>query len=198
MKENEINESSCRSKITVWADVLERHQLPSYDELPELELYMDQVIILTNQYLNHLEPLVGEDKPVTPAMINNYVKMKLISPPVKKRYRRSQLACIIMICLLKRSLTMSAIQKLMPANMTDEDAEKLYRSFTRNRAVAINYVVSRVRSWNDEIFEAEDEDDKAFIIRLASMASLFKTSAEKLVDTEPDNKSGVKEKDKDR
>ena len=123
-----------RGQMTEWADIMEGHILPDWDDLPQLELYMDQVVILAAQYMSHLGPMLGEEKPVTPAMINNYVKMGLIAPPVKKRYRRSHLACIIMICVLKRSLTMAAIQRLMPPGMDEAEIERLYRSFRRNRS----------------------------------------------------------------
>ena len=178
-----------RGQMTEWADIMEGHILPDWDDLPQLELYMDQVVILAAQYMSHLGPMLGEEKPVTPAMINNYVKMGLIAPPVKKRYRRSHLACIIIICLLKRSLTMAAIQKLMTPHMPEQEVEHLYRSFRRNRSIAIEHVVKQVHDWDGEIFRSdEDDDDAAFVIRLAVMANLFKTSAEKLVGASPDPK----------
>lgn len=70
--------------------------LPKWTELPNFDLYMDQVLLLINETL---QPL-GAD-PVTAAMINNYVKHKVILSPVKKKYQIMQLADIIVISLLK-------------------------------------------------------------------------------------------------
>ena len=164
------------------------YHCPRWNELPDIGLYIDQVISILEKNLNIFSP--GNDqKLITPTMINNYVKVGLIAPPVKKRYRRSHLACIIIICLLKRSLTMAAIQKLMPPHMTEQEVEHLYRSFRRNRSIAIEHVVKQVHDWDGEIFRSdEDDDDAAFVIRLAVMANLFKTSAEKLVGASPDPK----------
>ena len=58
--------------------------LPRYEELPEFELYMDQVVVLMQKYL---EPAMGKgtDRSITPSMINNYVKQGAIPAPQKKR-----------------------------------------------------------------------------------------------------------------
>ena len=182
-------EARYREQVTEWAEVMEAHALPDWEDFPELELYMDQVVILASQYMSHLGPMLGEDKPVTPAMINNYVKMGLLAPPVKKRYRRTHLACLVMICVLKRSLTMAAIQRLMPPGMDEAEIERLYRAFRRNRSRGIEYVAKHVHEGDGEIFHSEpEEDDRAFIIRLAVMANLFKISAEKLTGAEPESK----------
>lgn len=170
-------------KFTNWSNLLVKHALPEWDDFPNLELYMDQVVMLVSQYMSHLAPVLGEDKPITPAMINNYVKMGLLVPPVKKRYSRAHLACLIIICVLKRSLTMAAIQKIMPPEMSEEEIAQLYESFRKNRKRAIDCVAAQVNDWNGEIFyDDPKEDDKALVIRLAVMANLFKISAEELVE----------------
>ncbi len=204
MKNSDIKR---RSRFEEWAEIIERNPLPDWDQLPDLELYMDQVIVLTGRYLSHLEILSGEDKPVTPAMINNYVKMGLMPPPVKKKYRRSQLACIIIICILKRSLTMAAIQKIISKDMTEEDIERLYHSFTRNRSSALDYVTKQIESLDGGIAgtdDADGADDSAMIIRLAVVANLCKFSAEKLAEEakaeeeDPDDKEKDKKDKKDK
>ncbi len=169
-------------EVNKLTDIIRENPLPDWDELPQLELYMDQVIILVARYLSNQELLPTDEKPVTPAMINNYVKMGLVAPPVKKKYNRSQVACIIMICVLKRSLTMSAIQDLFPPDMAEDDIEKLYGLFRRSRASAVEYAEEQIRKWNEEFLEIDgDDNDEAFIISLAVMAGLFRSSAEKLI-----------------
>lgn len=66
------------NKFDEWESYLGALKLPAWDELPTLELYMDQVVIILNDYLGMYA--AGEDKTVTQAMINNYVKQKLIPP----------------------------------------------------------------------------------------------------------------------
>ena len=56
--------------------------LPAWEELPDIELYMDQVVALTNRYLGN----VTKEKQLTASMVNNYVKMTALPEPVKKKY----------------------------------------------------------------------------------------------------------------
>lgn len=165
------------------AALLSSHKLPAWEDFPEIELYMDQVVILLSQYLNHLEIIFHESKPVTPAMINNYVKMKLIVAPQKKRYTRSHLACLIMICILKRSLNMSAIQKLLPMPMSEDEIRTAYEEFRRNRIIGIESFKAQMANWDGGVFGAEgEESETGQLIRLAVAANLYKISAERLVE----------------
>ena len=80
-----------RARLAEWMDSRSRANLPDWDSLPQLELYMDQVIILLTEYLS---PLCrsGEEKAVTASIINNYVRMHVMPPPRKKKYGRIHLA----------------------------------------------------------------------------------------------------------
>ena len=87
-----------------------------WDSLPELDLYMDQVIVFMEKRLALFGD--GRDKLVTPSMINNYVKLGLIPPPVKKKYSREHLSRLTAICILKSLLPIPVISYL-----TDKCAE---------------------------------------------------------------------------
>ncbi|RRK10649.1 DUF1836 domain-containing protein [Lactiplantibacillus garii] len=89
-----------------WQARMEKVILPKWTELPNFDLYMDQVLLLINETL---QPL-GVDQ-VTAAMINNYVKHKVILAPVKKKYQIMQLADIIVISLLKPSYPLDQIRQ---------------------------------------------------------------------------------------
>ena len=86
-------------------------KLPRWAELPDLELYMDQVLSLTERFLGDYPGFDGRG--LTASMVNNYVKLGVMPKPVKKRYTREHLAYLIMICVLKASLPMGAIRALM-------------------------------------------------------------------------------------
>ena len=88
-----------------YEDRLAKVKLVHWDELPDLELYVDQVVKAVT------EPLTGLGLPkVTRSMINNYVKHGMVIAPVKKRYGRHQIATIMVISLLKNLFPLSAIQ----------------------------------------------------------------------------------------
>ena len=86
-----VDKETLRQNLLQWEELLSHYSLPAWNALPALPLYMDQVVLLLNQYLTLLPEQAGE-KQVTPAMINNYVKLKIIPPAIKKRYTRIQLA----------------------------------------------------------------------------------------------------------
>ena len=68
--------SATEVQLQQWMDEMQSYRLPRWEELPDIELYMDQVITLIERYLS---PLVGQydNKVITPAMINNYVKLNI-------------------------------------------------------------------------------------------------------------------------
>lgn len=115
-----------RQRSAQCGDAMEHFRLPSWQELPPLELYMDQVLLLLRQYLGPL--LAGqEEKAITASIINNYVRLKIIPPPTKKKYARHHLACLIMLCTLKQSLSIASIQALLPGE--EDDIQRCYDDF---------------------------------------------------------------------
>ncbi|MEG2436073.1 MAG: DUF1836 domain-containing protein, partial [Ruthenibacterium sp.] len=70
--------------IAVWEKQLAEYHLPRWNELPDMDLYMDQVIGQLDKYLAVLSTPDTEHF-ITASMINNYVKLRLVPAPVKKR-----------------------------------------------------------------------------------------------------------------
>ena len=72
---------------------------PYWDQLPKIDLYLDQVLEYVNQVMqeNYENPQVI----LTPSMVNNYVKHGYIPKPVKKKYGTLQVARLICITTLK-------------------------------------------------------------------------------------------------
>ena len=124
----DMNKETVEQLALRWADEMESLSLPTWDALPRLELYMDQVIILLTEYLGPLSRGSGE-KGITPSSINNYVRLKIIPPPVKKKYSRSHVACLLMLFCLKRSMNMAAIQRLLPQSEDEESVRPVYEAF---------------------------------------------------------------------
>lgn len=77
---------------------------PRWAQLPGIELYMDQVTGYLNEVFAPLCP-PGEEKILTKAMVNNYVKQKVMAPPTKKKYGRTHVAQLLAICALKQVLS---------------------------------------------------------------------------------------------
>ena len=103
------------------------HLLPRWEELPDLELYMDQVLLLAERFL---APYADPDsKGLTASMVNNYVKLGVLPPPVKKKYSRAHVARLLMICLLKSVLPIAAVQRLIEAGVAADSERGFYNAF---------------------------------------------------------------------
>ncbi|MBR0368996.1 MAG: DUF1836 domain-containing protein [Clostridia bacterium] len=96
-------------------------------QIPDLGLYMDQVITFIGRIY---QPLYGADMKrfLSPAMINNYVKSRLIPRPAGKKYSREQIALLIMIVALKQVSAMEEIRAML-ARREGQTVEALYAAF---------------------------------------------------------------------
>lgn len=89
-------------------DIMNYH-CPRWNELPSIELYIDQVISILENNLSIFNK--DSDSPlITSSMINNYVKQHILKPPVKKKYNRSHLSYLFVICIFKRLMSLSQIR----------------------------------------------------------------------------------------
>ncbi|MBD5101321.1 MAG: DUF1836 domain-containing protein [Subdoligranulum sp.] len=104
------------------------YRCPRYAQLPEIPLYRDQVLDAIERYTAPF--FFGRNEPpLTAAMINNYVKLQLIDPPVKKRYERGQIARLYFICLLKQVMSISELRDLMAIQGRSYPLEQAYDYF---------------------------------------------------------------------
>ena len=101
---------------------------PRWEELPEMDLYMDQVVTLLNGYLKPF-CVPEQGKPITSTMINNYVKHGIVSAPKKKRYTRQHLAYLIVVFILKTVFTLDEISNLLRAQMGEYPQDQAYNYF---------------------------------------------------------------------
>ena len=105
---------------------LQSYQPAGWNQIPDLGLYMDQVITYMDRQCRDL--YTPGERILTPAMVNNYVKLGLVKRPVAKKYSRESLAQLLMICTLKQAVSVEGIKVLlMPED--GQDTESLYRHF---------------------------------------------------------------------
>ncbi len=102
-------EQNIFNKVKEWGINLGSCKLPRWESLPLIDLYMDQVLSLLETYLDIYSESTG-GKTITSSIINNYVKLGIIPPPVKKKYSREHLAYLIMICVLKQVMPIAMIK----------------------------------------------------------------------------------------
>lgn len=128
------------AKLRRWEKYLRDFRLPSWEEIPDIGLYMEQVTELLRQYLDYLPPELKEEQFITAATINNYVRTKTMPEPRRKRYYREHIAYLIVILTLKQSLSMALIKRVIPADLPTEEVREFYTAYAaRHRIAAQNF-----------------------------------------------------------
>lgn len=188
------------NELCQWKSYLAGYSLPTWDSLPNFELYMDQIIVLLTQYLEFLPHEGNEDKVITSSIINNYVRMKVMPPPVKKKYSRVHIAYLIIICTLKQSLSISHIQKMLPLGLKDAEVQQLYDDFvSRHKSVTL-YFLDQINSFSKPVLNQSGMSDHtvdSLVLTSAIASNLYKLLTERLVilqDQDNDDKAYDKDK----
>lgn len=114
--------------MNILANDLLKYHCPHWNEFPEIDLYIDQVVCLLQKNLS----LFVKDKSnpiITASMINNYVKQGILKSPIKKKYNKDHLARLFVICIFKRLMSISEIGesiKLMEKLYSVEDGYNIF------------------------------------------------------------------------
>ncbi|MDD3278367.1 MAG: DUF1836 domain-containing protein [Lachnospiraceae bacterium] len=119
------------------------------DEVPNIDLYMDQVTTFMDAQLNQSKRY-SEDKILTKTMINNYAKNNLLPPPVKKKYSKEHMLLLIFIYYFKNILSISDIQTLL------DPVTKEY--FESRKGFSLQSVYEEVFSLEKEEIDVMKED----------------------------------------
>lgn len=165
------------------------------EELPNLDLYMDQVIQIFESNLEKTKRK-EDDKVITKTMINNYAKGKLFFPIENKKYTKKHIILISLIYQLKGALSIQDIKMTLEKlneKIVDEDLEleKIYQSYVRLTESQVERFLDDIQIGKEEVMnevtELGDEDSNyleqlLFISTLVNMSNFYRRLAEKLVD----------------
>ena len=135
--------NSSSDAIQTWCEELDQYQPQPWERMPEIYLYMDQV-------LNYMEKQLGVfdrngEGVLTASMVNNYVKAGVLPRPEKKKYSRDHLAMLTMICMLKSSLSIPDISSLMNFLRGESGEQEMYSRFSKAQQSAIDEVCASLR-----------------------------------------------------
>lgn len=178
-----IEKETLASSFDEWEEKIKKYSLPQWESLPDIDLYMEQIISLIEKYLGIYYEIANSDKFITASMINNYVKLKIIPAPTKKRYSRIHLAYLIIIFTLKQTLDMATIQKIIPVDLSENDVKQTYNSFVLNQRKAYLYILENVKSVSNPILSLKGDNQERMndlIMQVASSANIFKILTEKI------------------
>lgn len=82
------------------------------EDIPSIDLYMDQVTTFMDKYLSK-NKRTEEEKTLTKTMINNYTKNDLLPPSNKKKYSKKHIIILIFIYYLKNVFSINDIQTMI-------------------------------------------------------------------------------------
>ena len=170
-------------KLTRWERFLGVYSLPEWEDLPQIDLYLDQVIALVNQYLGFFVYDPTEEKLLTPSMVNNYVKLRLIPAPVRKKYGRKHIALLLMVCTFKQSLSMAAVQAMLPTD-DEELIHQEYIRYTASFSRISRYVVQQAKASAEPIYDRNSStgtEVSDLVVGSAIAASFARLLAGKLI-----------------
>jgi len=124
-----------RNRIAASIDAF---RLPTYQEIPDVGLYLEQ----TAKYISDcLAPV--QDLPVTGSMISNYVKKGLITKPVRKQYSREQIAQLMFIAVAKMVLSMDDVHLMLTIQRQTYHSQIAYDYFRTELRYVLDCVLCR-------------------------------------------------------
>ncbi len=130
--------------------------LPRFAELPTVGLYLDQTVQFVNGYFRTFQGVE-----LTASMVSNYVKKGIISHPVKKKYTREQLACLIYIVVSKTVLSMENIDSLFKMQRAHYTSAQAYDTFCDELENYLPYVFGLNRTFRE--LEPDADDERKFL-----------------------------------
>lgn len=180
------------------------------DEIPNIDLYMDQVTTFMDSQLSSTRRY-EQDKILTKTMINNYAKNRLLPAPEKKKYSKEHMLLLIYIYYYKGILSIGDIQSLLeplteryfhtkePLNMQAiyEEVFSLEKSQVEKMKAD---VIESYRIASGTFADAPEEEQQflhifSFICLLSFDVYVKKQVIEKLIDGLPRRESGKKHKE---
>lgn len=168
-----------QNSLESWSQKLVNYHIPRWEELPDFDIYMDQLITLVERYLILLKK--DNEVIITSAMVNNYVKLKLIPKPEKKRYGKVHLAYLIAITLLKEVLSITEVKEGIEYQANLSGLKEAFNLFCDELEIALQSILSQIKLEENTIIKMEPMSYENMALRLASHAFAGKLVAEKVV-----------------
>ena len=168
------------------------------EQIPDLDLYMDQVITMLDQGLAKNKRTEGE-KLITKTMINNYSKEGLVKQGNGKKYSKEHILKVLFIYQLKQSLSIQDIKKLFSACLSEEvDIPELYQEYLQIKQDQKKELPKAGEVITPRLYgTGEKEDQFLMIMSMISLSNSFRRIAEAMIDALPSAEKKAKNKKKE-
>lgn len=161
------------------------------EDMPEIDLYMDQVIQLFENKLAS-NKRNEDDKVLTKTMINNYAKAKLLMTIKNKKYSKEHLILMSFIYEFKGALSISDIKLLLDEivkgyeNNEEYNLRELYSDYLKNineeNKEIENYLNEKVEKMFNNSNEDSFKDKFLLVATMINMSNVYRKIGENLID----------------
>lgn len=181
------------------------------EDIPNIDLYMDQVTTFMDSRLRPSTRNKEEDKILTKTMINNYAKSEVLPPPVKKKYNKDHMVALLFIYYFKNVLSISDIQSVLkPLNdayfgkAESVNIQDIYEEIIKYEELQKEAIISDIEdkfNTATEMFRTGDAEEEerlqmfSFITLLTADVYIKKLLIEKLIDGINEKKNNSEKKD---
>ncbi len=136
-------------------------RLPSWNELPPMPLYLEQVINLVNGVFIMYDDKGSVNK-LTKTMVSNYVKQSYIKAPINKKYDKESIAALMVIALLKNVLPINQVSELISKATDNGRVQECYGKFCKilqgELALVFNPSSEEAKRANEEYTSMREDD----------------------------------------
>ena len=152
---------------------LEKERPATWQELPDISLYMDQIISYMPRQLIHFD----DRDTLTSAMVNNYIKDGLVPRAEGKRYAPVHLAYLTAVCALKKVLSVRDISNLIHSGEElGMDAEAMYGYFLRKLDKALSDTADTIAP------DAEQKELAKLALTMALQSYAYQLACTRILD----------------
>jgi len=172
---------SINNSIENWLKQLDNISFKKYEELPDIDLYMDQLITFLEKQL-YVFQTSSLDKQITPSMINNYVKGEVLKAPIAKKYNREHLALIEEICTLKQVLSIAEVKQIEDEryNGSEENID-VFTHFNNLNNEALEQATNETREKLNKIDNNNKDELIDLSMNLALIANAYITISKRIL-----------------
>ncbi len=133
-------------------ELISKFHLPTYHEIPDVGLYLEQCVKYINDYLGDFPNFE-----ITSSMVSNYVKKGLVERPIKKCYYRDQIAYLMFISMAKSVMTMENVQLLISLQQASKYSKEVAYEYCREQ---LDEMIQYVFGFRNEAMMIGNSDSK--------------------------------------
>ena len=172
-------------KLDMILDQIENMSHLKSEDIPSLDLYMDQIMTLFDINLAD-NKRHDDDKLLTKTMINNYSKEGLLKPIKGKKYTKNHILQMLLIYSLKNTITIQEIKKILqPFHDHMEEIEPIYNNYLNiQKELSHDVTISIQNLIKNQHIDLDNSYQLVFILLLiCSLSNHYKMIAERILDT---------------